>query len=32
MTWNGLCVCEYGGLIHGWAYIREGLNWEWFER
>ncbi len=26
--WNGLCVCEYDGLIHGWAYIRVGLYLE----
>ena len=19
--------CEYGGLLHGWAYIRVGLYW-----
>ena len=28
--WNGLCVCEYGGLmIHGWAYIIFGRTYIW---
>ena len=24
--WDGLCVCDYGGLTHWWTYIWNGLN------
>ena len=29
--WDTMCVCQYGGLKHEWAYILGGLCLECFK-